>query len=55
MSTLKKTLFLLSCLMIILYVINYFFYKADLIQTLLGIVPMILLIIITQLKENEEK
>jgi len=55
MSILKKILFLLSCLMIIGYAINYFFYKADLIQTLFGVFPMILLIIITQLRETQEK
>lgn len=55
MSTLKKVLLLLSFIMITWYVINYFFYKADLIQALLGIVPMILIIITTHLKENQEK
>lgn len=54
MSNFKKILFALSCFMIILYITNYFFNNAELLQTLLGIVPMILLIIITLLKENQK-
>lgn len=52
MANLKKVLFVLSTLMIIAYLIDYFFNNAELLQTILGIIPMILLIIITQLKED---
>lgn len=55
MPKLRKVLFVLSLLMIIWHVINYFFYKGDLTKTLSGIVPMLLLIILTQLKENQDK
>jgi len=55
MATFKKVLFVLCCLMIIAYIINYFFNNAELLQTILGIIPMISTIIITQLKENQEK